>query len=122
MYISKIKTLEEQLDTQTKKYKELRTRRNLEVEGYKKDIENIRKKTKVYDEYLHRVKKLIDENPAQAIELAKQNILDVEPIKEQLQNMESKIGNSKQDYDDKNLIGNDKGGKMISEKENSIQT
>eukprot|EP01022_Parablepharisma_sp_SALTPOND_P001081 TRINITY_DN105551_c5_g1_i1.p4 TRINITY_DN105551_c5_g1~~TRINITY_DN105551_c5_g1_i1.p4 ORF type:complete len:271 (+),score=38.37 TRINITY_DN105551_c5_g1_i1:1490-2302(+) len=95
MYLTKIKTLEGQLDKLQKKYKELRTRRNLEIEGYKTDIGQIRKKTRIYDEYLHRVKKLIDENPARAIELAKSQELNVDPIKEQLEGMEARLGKTK---------------------------
>ena len=98
MYLAKIKALEEQLEKTNKKYKELRTRRNLEVEGFKNDIEQIRKKLRLYDEYMHRVKKLIDSDPARAIEMARSQELDVEPVKEQLNKLDSRIEAAKTNY------------------------
>ncbi len=92
MYLAKIKALEERLARTTQKYRELRTRRNLEIEGFRTDVEQVRRKTRIYDEYLHRVKKLIDTNPARAVELAKSQGLDVEPVREQLDKLDTEIG------------------------------
>ena len=94
MYLARIAALEEQLSKLDMKYQNLRTRRNLEVEGYKTDMYQIHKKIRIYDEYLHRVKRLIREDPKRAIELAKNNELDVEPIREKLQDMEAKLDNN----------------------------
>ena len=95
MYLAKVKSLEDQLAKLNGKHKELRTRRNLEMEGFKTDVELIRKKTRIYDEYLHRVKTLIDDNPKNALEMARSQQLDIQPVKEQLDKLESQIGAAK---------------------------
>ncbi len=123
MYLAKIQNLEGQLDSLQKKHKELRTRRNLEVEGYKTDLEQIRKKIRVYDEYLHRVKKLIDTDPAKAIEMAKTgNELDVDPIKEQLQAMENRLEGAKTEPGYDETAAAEKVAPLKPEKENAEPT
>jgi hypothetical protein len=43
------------------------TRRKLEVEGFGRDIESVKRKIKLYDEYMSRLKKLVQENPSEVI-------------------------------------------------------
>lgn len=67
IYLEKIRTLEDNLERTNKKYNALEMRRNLEIQGFQRDIDTVKRKTRIYDEYIHRVKKLIDENPKEAI-------------------------------------------------------
>jgi len=103
MYLAKIASLEQQLAILERKYKNLRTRRNLEVEGYKTDMEQVRKKIRVYDEYLYRVKRLVGNDPERAIELVKNQELDVNPIKEKLEDMKANLRNREEVYYEREL-------------------
>lgn len=70
----------------------MEARRKMEIEGYQRDIEMVKRKIRIYDEYLHRVKKLINENPKEAVKLAtnqeEKNELDISPLKDQVQKLE----------------------------------
>eukprot|EP00826_Nyctotherus_ovalis_P008351 TRINITY_DN12158_c0_g1_i1.p1 TRINITY_DN12158_c0_g1~~TRINITY_DN12158_c0_g1_i1.p1 ORF type:complete len:200 (+),score=72.62 TRINITY_DN12158_c0_g1_i1:92-691(+) len=67
VYMEKIRALEESLETARKSYRSLMRRRRQEVESFYRDIEGVKRKTRIYDSYLHRVKKLIDQNPKEII-------------------------------------------------------
>ena len=61
IYKSKIRNLDEALRKEQRAYDNLQLRRNLEIEGFHKDIDTIKRKAKIYDEYLNRMKKLTSE-------------------------------------------------------------
>lgn len=67
IYLNKIRTLEEGLERANKKTRDIEQRRTMEVDGFHRDIEMVKRKTRIYDEYLHRVKKLIDQKPKEVI-------------------------------------------------------
>eukprot|EP00826_Nyctotherus_ovalis_P035860 TRINITY_DN3117_c0_g1_i12.p2 TRINITY_DN3117_c0_g1~~TRINITY_DN3117_c0_g1_i12.p2 ORF type:complete len:144 (-),score=48.97 TRINITY_DN3117_c0_g1_i12:88-519(-) len=116
MYLAKIASLEEQIAILERKYKNLRTRRNLEVEGYKVDMEQIRKKIRIYDEYLYRVKRLIGKDPERAVELARNQELDVNPIREKLEDMEAKLKDREEIHHERELqIGGEENGEEYGE-------
>jgi hypothetical protein len=78
----------------TRKHKELEARRVGEIEGFHRDLDTVKRKTRIYDEYLHRVKHLIDEKPKDVIDLAQRgenSELDVVPLREQVQKLESEL-------------------------------
>jgi len=94
IYLTKIRTLEESLEKEKKRYKDLEQRRKMEVEGFQRDVEGVKRKTRIYDEYLHRVKKLIDEKPKEVIEMASRGEeagIDVAPLKEQVAKLENEL-------------------------------
>ena len=94
IYLGKVRALEEGLEKERKKNKELEQRRKMEIEGFQRDIESVKRKTRIYDEYLHRVKKLIDEKPKEVLEMAERGEetgIDVSPLKEQVAKLESEL-------------------------------
>ncbi len=94
IYLNKIRALESALEKERKKAKDLEQRKKMEVEGFQRDIEGVKRKTRIYDEYLHRVKKLIDEKPKEVIEMAARGEeagIDVGPLKEQVEKLEDEL-------------------------------
>jgi hypothetical protein len=67
VYLGRIRALEESLESVRRKYKFLANKRKQEVDSFHRDIEGIKRKTRIYDSYLHRVKRLIDQNPKEII-------------------------------------------------------
>ncbi len=63
IYLSKIQVLEENEKKLTKKYSDLERRRNLEIEGFGRDVDGVKRKIKLFDLYMARLKKLVQENP-----------------------------------------------------------
>ena len=45
--------------------KDLERRRTLELEGYGRDVDMVKRKIRLYDEYILRLKKLVEDNPQQ---------------------------------------------------------
>ena len=94
IYMAKIRTLEDNLARSTKKCRELEARRARELEGFHRDLDGVKRKTRIYDEYLHRVKNLIDEKPQDVIDLAQRgedSELDVVPLKQEVQKLETEL-------------------------------
>ena len=103
IYLAKIRALEENLKKSNAKCKDLERRRTMEIEGFHRDIDTVKRKTRIYDEYLHRVKRLIDEKPKDVvgikasimnIDMANregENELDVVPLKEQVEKLEGEL-------------------------------
>lgn len=93
--MTNIKKLETQYEKVNKQYEEIKVKRESEVEFFKTDVAQIRKKTRINDEYLHRLKTLIGKNPTRAVEMVKSQELDVEPIKSQLATLDAKLNTFK---------------------------
>ena len=66
-YLNKIRMLEQKLEEDRRNYELLAKKRKEAVSGFYRDIEGVKRKTRIYDDYLHRVKRLIDENPKEII-------------------------------------------------------
>jgi len=101
IYLNKIKGLEEGLERANKKYKNLELHRASEIEGCKRDIDMVKRKIRIYDEYLHRVKKLIDEKPKDVIDLANSgelNDIGVGTLKRQVEELEGNLKNIGKDH------------------------
>lgn len=94
VYMGKIRALEESLEAARKGYRSLVRKRRQEVESFYRDIEGVKRKTRIYDSYLHRVKKLIDQNPKEIIDMAERGEekgLDVELLREQVSKLENEL-------------------------------
>jgi len=67
VYLGRIRALEESLESIRRRHRLFAKKRKQEVDNFYRDIEGVKRKTRIYDSYLHRVKRLIDKNPKEII-------------------------------------------------------
>lgn len=96
IYLSKIKNLEDNLEKEKRMYDNLKQRRDLEIEGFHRDIKDVKRKTKIYDEYLYRIKKLVNNESHENVQNEgedsnEENEEDVKPLKDQVERLESEL-------------------------------
>ncbi len=84
--MDRVHALEEQAARANKKWQESERRRKLETEGFVRDVEMMKRKARVYDEYMHRVKRLVDQGV-----IPDAGLVDVEPVKQQVEKFESEL-------------------------------
>lgn len=64
----------EKLEKETKKMENAERRRKLELEGYSSDLQSMKKKIMFYQKYIAKLKKLVDEDQAELMNITDEEV------------------------------------------------